>query len=376
MIKKYFRHFIMSAIVAVGLVLVGCGASNGEVADTGVVVVSDVAADEGNEELIEFAKAAEEKIKEDSNVVVSEITVKDVVVDETTSVASDKKVVDNAGKDASKEDKKSVSSVPTNVPASGVTNGTGKTYVYNGVEYKDAGKAEEALLAEMGETSVTVVDKTTNKTTADSNKTGGKTTAVSKPSSVPTNVPASTPAPSSSSSSKNKIKYTDRNGNVTYWDSEAEANAYADKLYDDYVAGFSTSVTLNNGVTDEVNKKREEKGIGALTSTDATDAEALKRAEEIAKDFSHSGATGGENIQVNYGGASNEQVAENYEESWGHKANQNDATYTEGSSATATVTDGDGNVVAQYDVTVFGGETDDATQDFSDGNVPDEWWKD
>lgn len=365
MIKKnLFKNLILSASIVSSVVMVGCATNNVATNDTEVSVevvsASDIMADEDVNETADV-------VADDTGVVTDEETV------ETKSETSNENKTVSSEKVGKTEDK-SVS---------------GSTNAGSAVSTPKTTGATE-----------TVKPSSTESKVADSKIASGNsngTIASSKPSSVPSNVPSSvtTPKPKTSSNNKNatvmaegettakpsvipnstgssnKKKnevtpgYVDRYGVRHEYDTWEEADAAAIADGENYKNSLTTTVTVNNGVTDAMNKYREENGKGAVSSNDYLDEKAKTRAEEIAKDFTHnsaSGLTGQENIQANYGGgATNEQVVENYSESFGHNGTMLD-DYQSASSATATVTDVDGNVVAQYDVTVFDDFNEDAVE--------------
>ena len=372
MIKKnLFKNLILLASIISSVVMVGCATNNVATNDTevGVEVVdaSDVIADE-NEENVENTTGAVES------------TVEAAKADETVEVSDVEKTSEGkvVASSEEKEDSKTNASVA-----------------------KDSSANKESATSNTNDVKTSAVKETT---TANNSSKAGSVVS-SKPSSVPSNVPASatTPKPvvnsagSTTSVAKESVNVkptesqttaSNKGGNSTSgsnkdygwvdsygvrhggYATQEEANAAGIADTENRKKNYTTTVTVNNGVTDAMNKYREENGKAAVSSNDYLDEKAKTRAEEIAKDFTHnsaSGLTGQENIQANYGGgATNEQVVENYSESYGHNGTMLD-DYQSASSATATVTDADGNVVAQYDVTVFDDFNEDAVEVHEEG---------
>ena len=363
-----FKTIAMMVVITGATMFVGCGSTNNVATNdtevsVEVVSASDVMADEDVNETAD-----------DTGVVTDEETVeiKSETSNENKTVSSEK---------VGKTEDKSVS---------------GNTNAGSAVSTPETTGATETVKPSSTES------KVADSIIASGNSNG--TTTSSKPSNIPSNVPSSATTPKPVEVAKNVVAGTSNsktnlntsgNGGVSasgesgykgysskeeydrvtnkgkgwtvdgnWYATQAEANAAVDAEVERRKNSYTTTVTVNNGVTDAMNKYREENGKAAVSSNDYLDEKAKTRAEEIAKDFTHnsaSGLTGQENIQANYGGgATNEQVVKNYSESFGHNGTMLDA-YQSASSATATVTDVDGNVVAQYDVTVFA--------DFDDNSV-------
>ena len=165
-----------------------------------------------------------------------------------------------------------------------------------------------------------------------------------------------------------KYRYGNGKGENFYSDSIEDLDAMAEANRQEYLNSLTVSVELNRNVDAEINKIRVANGKNPTTNSDKLDEEALRRAAELyeqGKDdvnkISHEGSGYLENIQGNTcGGATDEQVVKNYDESLMHSAQQKSGSHATSSSATAYVKDADGNVVARYDVTVFGDDVDPA----------------
>lgn len=165
-----------------------------------------------------------------------------------------------------------------------------------------------------------------------------------------------------------KYRYGNGKGENFYSDSVEELDAMAEANRQEYLNSLTVSVELNRNVDAEINKIRVANGKNPTTNSDKLDEEALRRAAELyeqGKDdvnkISHEGSGYLENIQGNTcGGATDEQVVKNYDESLMHSAQQKSGSHATSSSATAYVKDADGNVLARYDVTVFGDDVDPA----------------
>lgn len=164
-----------------------------------------------------------------------------------------------------------------------------------------------------------------------------------------------------------KYRYGNGKGENFYSDSVEELDAMAEANRQEYLNGITVSVELNRNVDSEINKIRVANGKNPTTNSDKLDEEALRRAAELyaqGKDdinqISHEGSGYIENIQGNAGGATDEQVVKNYDESLMHSAQQKSGAHETSSSATAYVKDADGNVLARYDVTVFGDDVEPA----------------
>lgn len=358
--KNLFKNLILVTSIISSIAFVGC--TNTLVADnsvprdtlTGNIDVIDVndVVTEDTDEVIEVAKADVEAVG---------VIETDIVNEEAEEVVAEDKAVANDNAKVIKTEKVETTSskVDTNKVSS-----TDKT--------------------------VTTATKDSTATTVVANNGSSTTKVVSSvPTSIPTNVPkaATTPKPSitttnttsgsstvasttpgavasgaSSSISKSESdgKFR-RNGQV--YDTYEEMAAAAQKEREEWEKGLTVTVTTNNEVTDLISDRRESNGQNRLETSDELNEIAKKRAEEIASDFSHNSAsgtgTGSEIIQGSYGGGQSAQyTVNNYDNSVMHGAQMGDDRNASAGSATATVTDSDGNVVAQYDVTVFDSDGD------------------
>lgn len=376
MIKKnLFKNLILSASIVSSVVMVGCATNNVATNDTEVSVevvsASDIMADEDVNETADV-------VADDTGAVTDEETVeiKSETSNENKTVSSekvgkteDKSVSGSTNAGSAVSTTKTTGATETVKPsstegkvadskiASGNSNGTIASSKPAGIPTSVPNNGKTTKPAEVAKSEVVGTNNTQSKTTASANRTGS--------------VNGSNKDSNGSSASNKDYGWVDsygvrHGGYTTQEEADAAVIAYANERKNSY----TTTVTVNNGVTDAMNKYREENGKAAVSSNERLDEIAKKRAEELASDFSHNSASdsyaGNENIQANYGGgATSEQVVENYSESFGHNGTMLDA-YGSASSATATVTDADGNVVAQYDVTVFD-EFDDNSVERVDG---------
>lgn len=170
-----------------------------------------------------------------------------------------------------------------------------------------------------------------------------ETAAVSTASPTESPVAAAEVQASSSSDKKTKWEY-----NGMYFNSAEEKR--------DYLVGIANQRTVtveqSKDMLDGVNGVREKNGNDNLEWNEDLAKIAEERANQLVDDYSHNGAVSMEIIQWNGGEVSTEEKISNWEESGGHNQNMNEAEGGMG-SATATVTDGFGNIVDEFDIIVF-----------------------